>query len=87
MFKFSPGCYHIKRKPSLSEYNGDLDSTGSTDLWPNKRAQNVSQSSYEAKLDRPRRIYPIRVYRGGKLVAYHSGDIIEGRALAPITEE
>ncbi len=81
MFRFAPGCNWIKKKPSLSEYNGDLDSAG-VDIGGSKQSRGVQESGYTSKIDRPRRIYPIKVYnKEGRQTKYISGDAIEEKAI------
>jgi len=87
MFGLNPGCYWRRRKPSLSEYDGEEDALETTGAHY-KGCKIPERPGYTAKIDRPRRIYPIRVYdKDRKQTKYISGDIIEGKALAPDPKE
>ncbi len=81
-YGLNPGCYWKRAKPSLSEYNGDLDARGSETLGIRKGADMLPEGRYIEKLRRPRRIYPIRVFdKRGKQTKYISGDAIEASIL------
>ncbi len=87
MYGLASGCFWRRRKASLSEMDGE-DETNNM-AGGGGKGEMPRPNTYTAKIDRPARIYPVRVYdKTGKQTDYRSGDAMEADVmLTPFTPE